>query len=211
MPMQIEVLEKACSQYLVNKLQYLSTDEAFAVALLADHLGLSTLLEAAATGLVQESWCGKDHGMMRKLGVLLQMAPYKQDASKRSHLLHHPKRGAFTKLQVLELLDRMDCHEDEILSTLRMEGMQPDELNALLAAIVSRPKDSSQLLRAAVQQHLAPVVLRPNPDWNQSIRIVGNIHLRPNHQGRTIILEPSGLVLCIRHSVKEGTGSSACI
>ena len=211
MLMQIEPLEKACSQYLVTKLQYLSTDDAFKVALLADHLGLSNLLEEAATNLVQESWWKNNYGIMRKLGVLLQMAPYKQDAGKRSHLLHHPKRGAFTELQVLELLDRLDYLEEDILSTLQMEGLQPHELNALLAAIVNRPKDSRQLLQAAVQQHLVPVALRPTPEWNQSIRIVGNINMSPDHRGRTIQVEPSGLIFCVRHSVKEGTISSACV
>ena len=145
MMMQIEPLEKACSQYLVDKLRYMTTDDAFDVALLADHLGLSHLLEEAVTHLVQVSWWDKNsyYGVLHKLGVVLQMAPYKQDASKRSDLLHHPKRGAFTELQVLELLDRMDCHEDDILSTLRMEGLQADELNAMLAAIVNWPKESS--------------------------------------------------------------------
>ena len=207
MLVQIEPLEKACLQYLVNKLQYMTFGEAFDVALLADHLGLSTLLEEAATELVQWLWCDEHLDIMCKLGVLLQMAPYKQDAGKRSNLLHHPKRGAFTELQVLELLDRMGCHEDEILSTLQMEGLQPDELNALLAAIVSRPKESSQLLRAAVQQHLVPVALRPHPLWNQSVRIVGNISF---HQDQTFAIEPSGLLLHIRHSFREGTTSSAC-
>ena len=64
--------------------------------------------------------------------------------------LHHPARGAYTELQVLELMDSMGCHKDEILFALRMEGLQPAELNALLVAIVSRPTDSYQLLRAAV-------------------------------------------------------------
>ena len=120
--MQFEALEKACSQYFVNKLQYSSTDDAFAVALLADHLGLSSLLEEVATDLVQKPWWDEDYSITCSLGVLLQMTPYKQDVTKRSRLLHHSKRGTFTELQVLQLLDRMDCHEDDNSSTMRMEG-----------------------------------------------------------------------------------------
>ena len=125
----------------MKKLQHLTTDDAFDVALLADHLGLSHLLEDAAIDLVQVPWWDQDDGIMHKLGVLLQIAPYKQDGGKRSDLLHHPKRGALTELQVLESLDRKGCHEDEILSTLQMEGLQSGELKVLLAAIASRPKE----------------------------------------------------------------------
>lgn len=208
--MQIEPLEKACTGYLESKLYHGTAYEVFEIALLADHLGLPGLLEDAATNLVTVEWCDEDSGVMLKLATLLRMVPYKQDANKRRDLLHHPERGAYTELQVLELLDSMGCHEDEILFALRMEGLQPAELNALLAAIVSRPTDSYQLLQAAVQMLLIPEGLRTSPGCDRRVRIVGDITLNlsniPKHG--IIRLPASGLVLQIAQGVTEGTKSS---
>ncbi|KAL3139002.1 hypothetical protein ABBQ32_005806 [Trebouxia sp. C0010 RCD-2024] len=207
--MQIEPLEKACIEYLESKVYRQSADEVFEIALLADHLGLPGLLEDTAMGIVTVEWCDEESGIMAKLAALLQMVPYKQDANKRRDLLHHPQRGAYTELQVLELLDSMGCHEDEILFSLHMEGMPPAELKALLAAIVSRPTDSYQLLQAAVQMLLVPEALRTPPACDSGV-IVGDITLNllnvPKHG--TIKLPASKLVLQIVHQVTEGTTSS---
>lgn len=113
--MQIEAVVKACAQYLSSKISDLTLADVYDAALLADHLGLPGLVEEAAEDLVRPWWYKDNYKIMPKLGVILQMTPYKQDAGKRYNLLHQTDRGAVAELQVLEFLDSMGCHEDEIL------------------------------------------------------------------------------------------------
>ena len=207
--MQIAALEEACAQYLSSKIKDLPPADVYDVALLADHLGLSGLVEAAAEDLARQPWWESDHKIMPKLGVILQMAPYKQDAGKRYNLLHQADRGAVTELQVLELLDSMGCHEDEILSTVHMEGLKSAELSALLAALVSRSKTSNQLLRAAVRQQAASVALRPTPDWSRHVRIARFDSVLLKRDKRTVKFKSTELCLGIRHD--KGIISSTCI
>ena len=70
------------------------------LAKLADHLGLSSLLETAAEALIKLPW----EENMSHLLELLQMSLYKRETDRRDQLLHHPKRGAYTELQLLDLL-----------------------------------------------------------------------------------------------------------
>ena len=208
--MQIEPLEMACTDYLQSKLDDRTADEVFGIALLADHLGLPALLEDAARSIAALPWWDGACGVMPKLAILLKMAPYKQDANKRRALLHNPQRGAYTELQVLELLDSMGCHEDEILFALRMEGLQSAELNALLAAIVSRPTDSYQLLRAAVQMHLTHGAVQAPLAWDSGVTIMGDLNLL-SLRAHDIEVLPSGVKVHIGYQVTEGTTSSVCV
>ena len=209
--MQIEALEETCAQYLSSKIRDFPPADVYDIALLADHLGLSSLVEEAAEDLARQPWWDEDYKIMPKLGVILQMAPYKQDAGKRYNLLHQADRGAVTELQVLELLDSMGCHEDEILSTVHMKGLKSAEISALLAAIVSRSKHSYQLLRAAVQQQAAPVALQPTPDWSQHIRIARLTTLPSKRDNWTVRFPSTPLRLAIRHGTNKGKLSGACM
>ncbi len=75
------------------------SDALLCLAKLADHLGLSSLLETAAEAFIKLPW---EENMLH-LDKLLQMSSYKRDTDRRDKLLHHPQRGAYTELQLLGL------------------------------------------------------------------------------------------------------------
>lgn len=203
----METLEEACLHYLMCNLPLLAVDQVFEVALLADDLGLSELLEAGAAELAKRPW--EENAIMGRLSILLQMTPYKQDVHKRNRLLHHPESGACTELQVLELLDMMtDIPEAEIVSALRIETLQPAELNVLLAALLKRQHDSNLLLRAAVEQKLVPEGLR-SPDWAKPVRIVEIVLSSDRIQ--FIKLPQSGLKLETYNAIRWARCRCVCI
>lgn len=118
---------------------------------LADDLGLSSLLEAAAEALIKLPWQQQN---MNWLNNLLQLSVYSSDIDKCNQLLHHPQRGAYTELQALQLLEQLGISRADCAPLLDLQGMQPAELHSLLAVLVNSEEDSGALLRAAVQQQL---------------------------------------------------------
>ena len=81
---------------------------------LGDHLGLTALVDSAAEELIQRSWL--DH--MPQLKQLLQLPYFIQNLERVNKLLHHAKRGAYTELQVLDLLELSELLDDDIAAVL---------------------------------------------------------------------------------------------
>ena len=85
--MQFVSLETACVNYLCVEAQQMRAHALYCLAKLADHLGLSCLLAAAAEALIKLPW----EKNMERLNRLLLMSVYKADTAKRIKLLHHPR------------------------------------------------------------------------------------------------------------------------
>lgn len=96
--MQIECLEAACVQFLTGQAPTMNGNAVYCLVTLADHLGLSSLCEAAAEAFIRLPW--EDN--MAHFKVVLNLPVYKNNSQKLYSLLHHPQRGAFTELQVLQ-------------------------------------------------------------------------------------------------------------
>jgi len=149
--LQVECLEEACVQYLCNQAGHMSSKMLVCLARLGDHLGLSALGSAAAEHIVQLPW----QVNMLALAAVLQTSFYKHRQDKLSELLHHAHRGAYSELQVLQLLESMSCEEADIAAIVQIDMLQPAELQILLAILVN-PEHSTpgELLHKAVQQHV---------------------------------------------------------
>lgn len=169
--------------------------------ILADSLGLSSLLDAAAEALIKLPW----ERIMYQLNSLLQLSFYSSDPQKRNQLLHHPQRGAYTELQVLEVLEGLGISRADCASLLDLQGLQLAELHSLLAVLVDREEDSGPLLRAAVQQQLKPEALRPSPDWTKCIRFTDIMLPSPESRIQWIALPHCRLRLSIQWKNKQGT------
>ena len=162
-------------EYLNGQAPHMMADGLLCLAQLADHLGPSSLLDTAAKHLITLPW----HENMSSICSLLNGAPYATDTDKRTRLLHHPTRGAYTELQVLTMLENLNIPRADCASTLELQRLQPAELQSLqsltlLAVLVESEEDPGPLLRAAVKQQLVPEALRIPPDLTN---IVHNIML----------------------------------
>ena len=74
-------------------------------------------------------------------------------------LLHIPDRGAFSELEVLELLELARIPDSDILDMLELELMGPAEINVLVAILVDQEHaDRTKLLRKTVRHQLHGVV-----------------------------------------------------
>ena len=181
-------------------------DALICLAKLADHLGLSSLLETAAEALIKLPWEGK----MSRLKELLQMSLYNRVTDRRDKLLHHPKRGAYTELQLLDLLKAANTPWSDCASAIDLESLQPSELQALLGvfADVKWDSDFEALLRPALKEQMMPEALRSKLNWAKPVRIIHNIML-PAQRGsnssvQTIPLPKCDLELQITSQHKEG-------
>ncbi len=103
------------------------------VAKLADHLGLTSLCKFAAEAIVQRPW---EHGLSDLMAVHL-LTPYEDNEQQWCELLHHPKRGAYTELQLLDFLKEYHICEQTIAGFLQMDQMHSSELKALLLILSS--------------------------------------------------------------------------
>ena len=169
--MQFEALEATCVDYLCGQAQHMDADALLCLAQLADHLGLSSLLDTAAEHLIALPWFKN----MSKVSSLLRFSVYTSDSDRRNRLLHHPTRGTFTELQVLAVLEDIGVARADCASALELHKLQPAELQGLFAALVDSTKAPGQLLLAAAQQQLVPEALRTAVDWTRNVRIVHNI------------------------------------
>lgn len=103
------------------------------VAKLADHLGLTSLCKFAAEAIVQRPW---EHGLSDLMAVHL-LTPYEDNEQQWCELLHHPKRGAYTELQLLDFLKEYHICEQTIAGFLQMDQMHSSEIKALLLILSS--------------------------------------------------------------------------
>lgn len=197
-------LETACIDYLCVQAQKMTGDALLCLAKLADHLGLSSLLETAAEALIKLPW----EENMLYLNHLLQVSLYKRDTDRRDKLLHHPQRGAYTELQLLGLLKAVDTPRRNCASAIDLESLQPSELHALLGVFADETwdSDSEALLRPALKQLMVPEALRSKIDWRKPVRIIHNLML-PERRGihtssKTVPLHKCDLEL----HIKEGQG-----
>ena len=103
---------------------------------------------------------------------LLNFSVYTTDADKRFKLLHHPRRGACTELQVLALHEFMGMPKAECAPALELHRLHPAELHVLLTVLLDDEEDPGPLLRAAAcaaKQQLLPDDLRAAPDWTKNV------------------------------------------
>lgn len=117
--LQFVSLESACVKFLTCQAPHLGGNGLLSLAQLADHLGLSSLLETAAEYLIKLPW----HIYHLNLLDLLYLSVYRQDTDKRKQLLHHPERGAVTELQVLLLLECMSISRADCASFLELQRL----------------------------------------------------------------------------------------
>ena len=126
---------------------------------------------------------------MQLIAQILALPNFRQDTAKIDRLLHHSQRGAFTELQVLELLEMADVSEDSIAAVLKIDTMQSAELDTLLGILVNTEHAPGMLLRKAVQQHRLSEALQSGSDWSASVRILRNISM-PGTGTHTVIQVP---------------------
>ena len=141
-------------------------------AKLGDHLGLAKICEAAAEALVQLPW--KDC-ITSDLAEVIEMPVYKLCLEKKRQLLHHAKRGAFAEVQVFELLEHTRTPETDIAQILQIASLQPQELHVLVRILSHADRTPGPLLAKAVQQHVTPLLLRKEIDWNTCTRFSEDI------------------------------------
>ena len=123
------------------------------VTSLAEHLGLHELLERFAGNTVSYIW----HMRMDSIASIVDLY-YKTKRDVKA-LLHHPTRGAYSELEVLELLELAKIPDSDILNMLELELMGPAEINILLAILVDQNHaDRTSLLRKTVKHQLQGVV-----------------------------------------------------
>ena len=151
-------MEKACQDFFVFKALQLADRESEiweAVAQLGSHVGLVPITELAAERIVERPW----EDRVQVLKEVLKQPRYLQDKARMNKLLHHTKRGAYTELQVLEVLDSMDMPEAFIADMLNIDMMQKEELHALLSILLSSDRQHGVLLRQALEQYMLPECL----------------------------------------------------
>lgn len=195
--LQFEPLETACVQYLIRQPLSSTEETLLCLAQFGDHLGLSALLDNAVDALTQKPWVDNMHCIAQ----ILAMPIVHDDVARMSKVLHHPRRGACTELQVLELLEMADMSQNSIAAVLRMDSMQPAELDILLGILVSTKyaHTAGMLLCKAVQQQRLPKGSQPCPDWSACTRIVHNIMMPDTGEKETIFLPHSNFSLKIGH------------
>ena len=99
----------------------MDTEDLLSLAKLGDCAGLASICEAAAEAMIQMPW---EH-QMDELAAVLQMPVYRLDLAKKSKLLHHAKRGAYTELQALEVLEKTKASDDELMTCISLQTLQP--------------------------------------------------------------------------------------
>jgi len=127
----------------------MDTEDLLSLAKLGDCAGLASICEAAAEAMIQMPW---EH-QMDELAAVLQMPVYRLDLAKKSKLLHHAKRGAYTELQALEVLEKTKASDDELMTCISLQTLQPEEMQVLLRILTNSDHKPGAFLAKAVQQH----------------------------------------------------------
>ena len=187
----------------------MNSHELLCLAKLGDHLGLTPLCEHAAELFIKLPW---ETNYLHGLKSILELSLYRWDHKRLDSLLHHPQRGAFTELQVLEVLESCNTAEADIAAIVRMDRLQPAEFQTLLGILVNLQHAPGILLAKAVRQQLTPKALQQAPDWKQCIRIVDHF-MQPSSDANTIELPEAELQLHFQPRVVDGKTcpTSACI
>ena len=174
-------MEEACQNFFAHKaLQLPDCERAIwkAVAQLGSHVGLVPITELAAECIVKRPW---EDGM-QVLKEILELPTYLQNRARMNQLLHHAQRGAYTELQILEILDDMKMPEAFIADMLRTDKMQTAELHALLSILLSSERQHGPLLRQALEQYMLPECLRTSRDPICNTRFLHNVMLTGKDQ-----------------------------
>lgn len=176
------------------------------LAQLADHLGLLSLLSIAASQLIALPW----HKNMLMLSALLSLSANATDTNKRNTLLHHPRRGACTELQVLAVLEDMGIPRADCASAIEVQRLQPAELQALFAMLANSEEDSGSLYRTAAQQLLVPETLQPTAGWTKTVRVVHNVMLPDAGPKKQYFALPEcKLRICVKRKSNNAKAASA--
>ena len=136
------------------------------------------IIELAAGCIVKRPW----EDSMQILKEVLELPTYFQDKARMNQLLHHSRRGAYTELQVLEVLDSMNIPEAFIADMLKVDKMQTEELHALLSILLSTDRQHGPLLRQALEQHMLPECLCPSRHPTSITRFLHNVILTGQDQ-----------------------------
>ena len=174
-------MEKACQDFFVFKALQLADRESEiweAVAQLGSHVGLVPITELAAERIVERPW----EDRVQVLKEVLKQPRYLQDKARMNKLLHHTKRGAYTELQVLEVLDSMDMPEAFIADMLNVDMMQKEELHALLSILLSSDRQHGVILRQALEQYMLPECLLKRRYLTCNTRFLHNVMLTGEDQ-----------------------------
>ncbi len=152
----------------------MDTKALLSLAKLGDHVGLASLCEAAAEVMVQMPW----EDQINELATVLQMPVYRLDLAKKNTLLHHAKRGAYTELQVLEVLEKAEASDDELMTCISLQTLQLEEMHVLLRILSNSIHKPGAFLAKVVQQHTLPACLQPTGKAETTTRLVDHI-MRP--------------------------------
>ena len=204
--LQFESLESACLQFISQGIHQMTPDALLMVAVLGDHLGLTSIVNIAAEELIQTSWITHIYYMK----LLVQLPYFNQNLDRINKLLHHAKRGAYTELQVLGLLELCKLPEDDIAAVLSIPTMQPAEVHILLGILTTGRHLPSVLLHKAVTQHLKPPASCPGPAMTSGTFIVNNVMLPNPDEAQTSYTASPGsqLKLVVRRHASDGKDSS---
>lgn len=138
-------------QFLCDQVHLMSDKALTCLTKLGDHLCLPAIVTAAAEAIVKLPW--EDN--MHRLTDVIQMPVYQHHQQKLIELLHLPQRGAYSELQVLQLLEHLSYSEADIAAVVQVDIMQPAELHALMGILVNADHGKpSMLLHKTVQQRL---------------------------------------------------------
>ena len=200
--LQFESLESACLHFISQGTHQMTSYALLCAVELGDHLGLTALVDSAAEELIQRSWL--DH--MPQLKQLLQIPYFTQNLDRVNKLLHHAKRGAYTELQVLELLELSELPEDDIAAVLSISTMQPAEVHTLLGILTNGTHLSAVLLHKAVTQHLKLPASSPGTTMTTGTFVVNtNMLPGPDEAGTMYMALPrSQLRLGVQKKASDG-------
>lgn len=200
--LQFEALETACVQYLASQMLDMTEEMLLCLAKLGDHLGLSAMVDDAVDDLIQQPWVDN----IDRIAHILVMPMFQHDTAKTDRLLHHSKRGAYTELQVLDLLEMVDAPETNIVSGVKLETMHYAELDTLLGILKNTEHSPGMLLYKAVQQYRLPEGSRPAPDWSTCTRIFHNILMPDTREYVNIPVAQTNLYLAMYNTQTQKDG-----
>ena len=150
---------------------------------------------------------------------MLNLPVYKHDSQKLYSFLHHPQRGAYTELQILQVLEDGAAAESVIAcSGLDWDTLQPAELHTILGILSKPERPPGVLLQRAVQQQqvyepLPPSLNEQVPGNWSPVHIVRSLMLPEATRPRKNIRLPYELELQLRleYSIRHGKQTAALL
>lgn len=202
---RFECLEEACATYLCEASGKMEPEGLSCLMRLGDRLNLYKLLDSIAWKLARRCWLPYMDNLTLAVRYLHKT---KRDMKA---LLHHPRRGAYTELQVLGLLEAASIPEDVIVDVLDLELMGLAELNVLLGILAKCGHSTHNVLlrKAVTQQQLLFQGLTSEHhllDWQQT-SIAENIMLPDSGKPNIQVLLPGSELKLVLQWHREGNGS----